>query len=118
MVSPTIELTLIESNARKAAFLSEVVRTLDLSGIEVFRGRMEEHKPDRPYDWVTARALGQHEDFLSWSSTNLTAAGKVVLWLGEDDAIQVSRVPRWKWRSPILMPGSKKRFLLVGSRKG
>jgi len=117
MVSPAIDLTVIESNTRKAAFLSEVVRALDLIGVEVFRGRMEDHKPDRPYDWITARALGQHDDLLRWAEGNLTAAGEVVLWLGEDDAKRISHTPEWEWRSPILIPGSKRRFLLGGSPK-
>ncbi|MGD1211860.1 MAG: 16S rRNA (guanine(527)-N(7))-methyltransferase RsmG [Candidatus Acidiferrales bacterium] len=117
MASPAITLTLIESNARKAAFLSEVVRSLELKGVEVFRGRMEDHKPDKPYDWVTARALGQHDDLLRWAKGNLTASGKVVLWVGEDDANRISQTPEWEWRPPILIPGSKRRFLLVGSTK-
>ena len=115
MASPAITLTLIESNARKAAFLSEVVRSLELEGVEVFRGRMEDHKPDKPYDWVTARALGQHDNLLRWAKGNLTGSGKVVLWVGEDDANRISQTPEWEWRRPILIPGSKRRFLLVGS---
>jgi 16S rRNA (guanine527-N7)-methyltransferase len=115
MAVPAIELTLIESNARKAAFLSEVVRSLELDGVEVFRGRMEDHRPDRPYDWITARALGRHDDLLLWSRKSLTASGKVVLWLGEDEANRVSQTPKWEWRFPILVPGSKRRLLLVGS---
>jgi 16S rRNA (guanine527-N7)-methyltransferase len=117
MTSPAINLTLIEANARKAAFLSEVVRALGLKGVDVFRGRMEDHKPDKPYDWITARALGQHDDLLRWAKGNLTASGKVVLWLGEDDAKRISHTPEWEWRSPILIPGSKRRFLLGGSPK-
>lgn len=117
MASPAFELTLIESNAKKAAFLSEVVRGLELDGVEVFRGRMEHHRPDKPYDWITARALGQHDDLLLWSRENLDASGKVVLWLGEDVVNRISQTSDWEWRFPILIPGSKRRFLLVGSRK-
>jgi 16S rRNA (guanine527-N7)-methyltransferase len=117
MASQGIELTLIESNARKAAFLLEVVRALELKGVEVFRGRMESYKPDIPYDWVTARAFGQHDGLLSWARRSLGVSGKVALWLGQDDAIRISQTSRWEWRSPILIPGSKRRFLLVGSPK-
>lgn len=117
MACLAIELTLIESNARKAAFLSEVVRSLELDGVEVLRGRMEDCRPDKPYDWITARALGRHDDLLLWSRNNLTASGKVVLWLGEDEVNRISQTPKWEWRTAILIPGSKRRFLLVGSPK-
>jgi 16S rRNA (guanine527-N7)-methyltransferase len=117
MASPQIELTLIESNARKAAFLSEVVRSLELEGVEVFRGRMEDHTPDKPYDRIAARALGQRDSLLKWATKNLAPSGKVVLWLGEDDAAAISQAPNWEWRFPIPIPGSKRRVLLVGSPK-
>jgi 16S rRNA (guanine527-N7)-methyltransferase len=117
IASPEIELTLIESNGRKAAFLSEVVRSLELEGVEVFRGRVEDHAPDRPYEWIVARALGQHDDLLKWATENLAPSGRVVLWLGEDDATAISQAPNWEWRFPVPIPGSKRRVLLVGSRK-
>ena len=117
MASPEIELTLIESNARKAAFLSEAVRSLELEGVQVFRGRMDGHTPDKPYDWIAARALGQHDNLLKWATENLAPSGKVVLWLGEDDAAAISQTPKWEWRFPIPIPGSKRRVLLVGSPK-
>jgi 16S rRNA (guanine527-N7)-methyltransferase len=117
MVCPAIELTLIESNTRKAGFLSEVVRSLGLDGVGVFRGRMEDHRPDKPYDWITARALGQHDGLLRWSKKNLAASGRAVLWLGEGEANRVSQTPGWEWRLPIPIPGSKRRLLLAGSPK-
>ena len=40
LVEP-LEVMLIESNTKKAAFLSEVSRELCLKDVEVFRGRME-----------------------------------------------------------------------------
>jgi len=112
---PGLDLTLIESNAKKAAFLSEVVRILDLSGVQVFRSRMEDHKPTRPYNWVTARALGQRDSLLSWAENELAPSGRLVLWLGEDEVKRISQTPKWEWRSPILIPGSKRRFILIGS---
>jgi 16S rRNA (guanine527-N7)-methyltransferase len=117
MAHPAIELTLIESNTRKAAFLSEVVRTLELDGVEVLRSRMEDHQRDKPYDWITARALGQYDNLLLWSRKNLASSGKVVLWLGEDEVNRISQTPDWEWRLPVLIPRSRRRFLLVGLPK-
>jgi 16S rRNA (guanine527-N7)-methyltransferase len=113
---PSLDVTLIESNTKKCAFLSEVIRTLKLPNATVFRGRMEEFPPgSAKFDFVTARALGQFDDLLKWSRAHLAPGGKVVLWLGDDDARELSRAPGWTWDRPILIPGSKRRYLLAGS---
>lgn len=118
MAVPGLDLTLIESNAKKCAFLSEVVRSLELDGINVFRGRMEDLQPDsEKFDFITARALGQHDELLSWAAGHLAPSGRVILWLGEEDADNISRSPGWKWGDRVLIPGSKRRYLLVGSPK-
>jgi 16S rRNA (guanine527-N7)-methyltransferase len=112
----SLDVTLIESNTKKCAFLSEVIRALNLPNATVFRGRMEEFPPgSADFDFITARALGQFDDLLKWSLTHLAPGGKVVLWLGDDDARELSRAPGWTWDRPILIPGSKRRYLLVGS---
>src|SRR5271170_2215417 len=60
MVVPDLTVTLIESNAKKCAFLSEAVRGLQLPNVTVFRGRMESlPRGSDPLDFIAARALGQ-----------------------------------------------------------
>lgn len=116
MLAPKLELTLIESNAKKCAFLSEVARKLELDHVAVLHSRMED-VPVRAdwFDFVTARALGHHRELLAWAKQNLTRTGKVLLWLGEDDANEVSREPGWLWNAPALIPGSKRRYILAGA---
>jgi 16S rRNA (guanine527-N7)-methyltransferase len=117
MASPSLHVTLIESDTKKATFLSEAVRELALSNVSVFRGRMDD-LPIGPFgfEFITARAIGQHKDLLKWSSERLSEVGKVVLWLGESDAISLSNYQAWQWDPPIHIPGSKRRFLLAGTR--
>jgi 16S rRNA (guanine527-N7)-methyltransferase len=116
MLIPVLDLTVIESSARKSAFLSEVVRLLHLDHIEVFHGRMNELDGRRPlFDFITARAFGQFDELLSWSGGHLSKGGKLILWLGDNDASAVSKTRQWEWRDPIRIPCSKRRFLLVGS---
>jgi len=116
MASTELDLTLIESNTKKATFLAEVVRTIKLDHVTVFRGRMEDLGADiAPFDFVTARAFGQHDKLLRWAHAHLADSGKIVLWLGDDDAALLSQEPLWSWQPPLHIPGSQRRCLLVGS---
>jgi 16S rRNA (guanine527-N7)-methyltransferase len=118
MAIPDLHVTLIESNARKCAFLAEVIRLLRLPNATVYEGRMESlsSAPAR-FDFVAARALGQFDEFLPWAQTNLTDRGKVLLWLGESDSVAISARPGWVWEPSELIPGSSRRYLLIGSPK-
>jgi 16S rRNA (guanine527-N7)-methyltransferase len=114
---PDLSLTLIESNVRKAAFLSEVVRELKLRSVNIIRSRMESIPPDPGrFDCVTARALGGYDTLLHWSRRRLAKDGGIILWLGTDELKAISGDPLWHWNDPTLIPGSKGRFLLFGSR--
>ena len=121
MLLPELDLVLIESNAKKAAFLGEARRQLALDHVEVFRGRMEEFVPvdsrESPsgFDFVTARAFGQFEELLQWAAERLGPQGKIALWLGEADVEAISRRGDWKWCPPVRIPGSERRYILAGS---
>lgn len=118
MICPQLEVSLIESNAKKTAFLSEVLRTLGLNRVKVLRSRMQEIGLDlRNLDFVTARALGNYEELLRWANFVLSKNGNIVLWLGDEEVSAVSHNAAWDWREPILIPGSRSRFLLVGCPK-
>jgi 16S rRNA (guanine527-N7)-methyltransferase len=115
LADPDLSVSLIESNVKKATFLSEIVRDLKLDHVTVARTRMQDFRSAAGgFDFVTARALGKHDELLNWASANVSSKGKVVLWLGEEDCATISRKAEWRWRDPIHIPGSKRRFLLVG----
>ena len=115
MMRSDLKVVLIEPNSKKATFLSEIIRQLDLDHVSVFRGRMEDIRAEEPvFDLVTARAVGRHRDLLVWSRAHLRD-GKLVLWLGEEDASIISRLSGWTWTSPLRIPGSIGRYILVGS---
>jgi 16S rRNA (guanine527-N7)-methyltransferase len=119
MATPGLHAALIESSLKKCAFLSEVATTLSLPNVEVLRNRMEDIPSDiPPFDFITARALGRHDELLSWSKLHLSESGKVVLWIGGDDAAEISKKPDWQWHNRTLIPGSERRYLLFGSPRG
>ena len=118
MVVPDLECILIESNQKKATFLAEVVRTLKLDHVKVYRDRMESYPVSSlSLDFSISRALGIHENFLFWSAARLNPSGKVILWLGDDDASKILANSSWSWSPPMKIPDSQRRVLLMGSRR-
>ena len=118
MVVPDLECILIESNQKKATFLAEVVRTLKLDHVKVYRDRMESCPVSSlSLDFSISRALGIHENFLSWSAARLNPSGKVILWLGDDDASKILANSSWSWSPPMKIPDSQRRVLLMGSKR-
>ena len=118
MAIPDLSCILIESNQKKATFLAEAVRTLQLNHVEIHRGRMEDFPTAAPpFDFVVSRALGIHDQFLSWSANRLTSEGKVIFWIGEQDAAKISLNPNFSWQPLAKIPDSDRRALLVGATR-
>jgi 16S rRNA (guanine527-N7)-methyltransferase len=117
MMAPDLTVYLIESNVKKFAFLSEVIRELQLTNVIASRTRMEEFRLiQKPLDFVTARALGQFEDLLKWSRAQLSGTGgTLILWLGESDAARAARQNDWIWSPATSIPGTERRLILSGS---
>jgi 16S rRNA (guanine527-N7)-methyltransferase len=115
LARPTWDLVLVESNLRKAAFLSEAVRELGLRDARVVAERSDNiPEARRIADVVVARALGRHADLLNWSGRALRSGGRVILWLGMRDAEILSKTASWSWDLPIPIPDSLERVILVG----
>ena len=112
---PELRLTLIESNKKKCAFLSEVVRVLEFENVEVMPIRFEEARvaPDFA-EVITARAVGGFSNILRWAKTALSRRGHAMLWLGGEDSTKVSSTPGWIWRPAVKIPESQRRFVLIG----
>ena len=116
LVLAETEVTLIEANVKKAAFLLEVVRQLGLKQVSVSRIRTEEMELHGPIaDCVTVRAIGNFAELLEWSTRALEPNGKLVLWLGAEGAAGVAQHTGWSWSQPLPIPKSARRVLLVGS---
>jgi 16S rRNA G527 N7-methylase RsmG len=103
---------------KKATFLAEVLRNIELPDTRVLVSRYEELGEEvAPLDYICSRALGDFEPFLTWASSERIAAKQVILWIGGRDLDQARKDPGWDWREPIVVPHSLRRYLLVGKRK-
>jgi 16S rRNA (guanine527-N7)-methyltransferase len=115
IVCPTLQVKLIESNKKKCAFLSEIVRSLDMKNVEVLPMRFNEIRTSTDFaEIVTARAVGGFQEILRWAKGSLAHRGHVILWLGGEDALKVSSTPGWMWQPAVKIPDSQRRFVLIG----
>lgn len=118
IIRPEIDVFLIESNVKKATFLTEVVRELELTGVRVLVSRYEELSEEvAPLDVICSRAVGEFGPFLEWASSPVLSTQKVALWIGAQDAESVRRLQTWDWQEPISIPHSLRRSILIGSPK-
>jgi len=117
--APEVNLTLIESQNKKATFLKEVVRTLQLEAVTVFPGRGEELESDADSaaDLVTVRAVEQFERALPVAAGLVRPGGRLALLIGASQENQACQVlPQLQWDEPIAIPLSSARVLLVGTK--
>jgi 16S rRNA (guanine527-N7)-methyltransferase len=118
IMRPELQVFLVESNMKKATFLAEVLRTIELPDTRVLVSRYEELGEEvTPLDYVCSRAVGDFEPFLAWAASERIAAKQVILWIGGRDLDHARKGVDWEWREPITVPHSLRRYLLVGSRR-
>ena len=112
--SASLELTLVESNQKKAVFLKEAVRALDLTGTTVLAERAEELKLQA--NVVCLRAVERFEAILPVARRLASSGGRVALLIGSGQADTAkSLLADVRWQSATPIPSSTSRLLLVGT---
>ncbi|HUE92577.1 MAG TPA: 16S rRNA (guanine(527)-N(7))-methyltransferase RsmG [Pseudomonas sp.] len=64
---PERQFTLLDSNGKKTRFLTQVKLELKLANLQVIHSRVEEFKPEQPFDGICSRAFSSLEDFSNWT---------------------------------------------------
>ena len=113
LLAPHLEVTLIESQQKKVAFLREVIRGLALQKTTVFPGRAEVSKLKAQI--VTMRAVEKFESMLPVAATLVEPDGRIALLIGEAQGKTARELlAGFSWREPIAIPESEARILLIG----
>lgn len=108
IATPGLRVTLVESNGKKARFMREALRTLDLGNAEVAESRIE--ALDRPGQFaaITARALATLPQILALGGHLIAPDGVLLAMKGArpDDEI-AALPPGWAVRDvrPLTVPG-------------
>ncbi|WP_414649373.1 16S rRNA (guanine(527)-N(7))-methyltransferase RsmG [Edaphobacter sp.] len=110
LLRPEIAVTLAESQNKKATFLREAVRTLQLGDVEVWAGRAEALPETRRFDTVTLRAVDNMAVALvaavPRAAREILVLGSTVPGFPSDFALQ----------PPIPIPGGQASFLFRAVR--
>lgn len=111
LLRPEIHVTLAESQGKKATFLREVVRTLNLSNVEVWAGRAEAMPAERRFHTVTLRAVDNMAAALSAAESR--AIQRIMILTSDSTAPALPGFPR---QARASVPDSYGRLLLIGER--
>jgi 16S rRNA (guanine527-N7)-methyltransferase len=65
LANPSLHVTLLDSNGKKARFLRHAQRTLALANIEVIEARAERYAPEQRFDVIVSRAFSALGEFLT-----------------------------------------------------
>jgi 16S rRNA (guanine527-N7)-methyltransferase len=110
-----LRVTLVEPRAKKCAFLRHVARTLKLSNVAVFEGRIEE-VGGQTFDVATTRALGDVAGWLAGGEL-LATGGALLAWTTTPEALAASLSATFEQAGSIPIPGAERRQIAVLRRR-
>ena len=120
IASPDLQVALVESNGKKARFLREAVRTLQLSNARVAESRIEALDLPGAFDAITARALATLPLIVELGGHLLKPQGRLLALKGALPKDEIAALPPG-WRveriEPLDVPGlAAERHLVVVAR--
>src|SRR6202162_5549095 len=110
---PEISVTLAEAHGKKAAFLREALRVLELKA-EVYDGRVEA-MPERKFDAVTMRAV-EKMDLAIPLALQRVKRYLVLLTTKRSGLARGTALPGLEWLEPVSIPNTEQ-ILLEGARR-
>ena len=91
LTAPQRQVTLVDSNGKKARFLRAAVRSLPLHNVRVIEGRVQD-VPGQ-FDCITARAFATLADMLVWAGGLLAAGGSWLAMKGKVSDEEIAVLP-------------------------
>ena len=114
---PELQVTLIDSIAKKTAFLLQAKAELGLNNLNVVTGRVEDFRPESGFDVITSRAFSDLKEFVMLTRHLLNPAGHWLAMKGLMPHEEIASLPDWVKVSAdhaLLVPGLEaNRHLIV-----
>lgn len=91
---PDVQITLLDANTKKTAFLQQAVIELGLKNVRVVSGRVEAVE-NLQADLITSRAFAELADFVSWTQHLLAPNGRWAAMKGVYPHDEIARLPEF-----------------------
>lgn len=108
IATPSLQVTLVESNGKKARFLREAARQLRLPNLQVAEARIEAFQPGATFAAITARALATLPQILALGGHLLAPGGRLLAMKGVHPDAEIAALPAgWALAAshPLRVPG-------------
>lgn len=79
---PRVQFTLLDSNGKKTRFVQQARMELQLDNVSVVQSRIEQYRPDQPFDVITSRAFASLQAFVESTLPLLADSGLLVAMKG------------------------------------
>jgi len=90
---PELQVTLIDSIAKKTAFLLQAKAELGLKNLQVVTGRVEDFRPETGFDIVTSRAFSDLKEFVTLTRHLLKPDGRWLAMKGLYPNEEIAQLP-------------------------
>ena len=120
LANPALQVTVLDSNGKKARFLRHAVRVLKLGNVEVVEARVEDYQAAQPFAAITSRAFAALGDFFRLTDHLLASNGQWLAMKGKLAPYETQNLPAGVGIVDIKslkVPGlAETRHLVVASR--
>lgn len=94
IAAPQREVTLLDANSKKTRFLLQAKGELGLYNLSVVHSRVEQYRPERLFDTVTARAFASLAELYQGTAHLLAPGGCLLAMKGEYPAQELAALPQ------------------------
>lgn len=108
LAHPQLDVTLLDSNHKKTAFLRQAVAELGLANITVTSERVESWRPDQKFDCIVSRAFAELAEFVNLAKHLLVPGGYFAAMKGLHPYEEIEKLPSgWRAREvrTLKVPG-------------
>lgn len=93
LARPDATVVLLDANSKKTAFLAQAVVELELRNAEVVTSRIEDFRPEQPFDFVTARAFSDLRTFAESVHHVLAKGARMLAMKGALPTAEIAALP-------------------------
>jgi 16S rRNA (guanine527-N7)-methyltransferase len=103
LACPDRQVTLLDSNQKKGAFLIQSSTELALANVKVVTARSESYRPDHDFDVVISRAFSSIADFIRLAGHLCGPGGVLAAMKGAHPDAEVAQLPD-PWKAETIIP--------------